>query len=108
LERLRRADHAGENILTDINGVEKSGTVKIGGTLSFGRANVNNLPILFVESPVFEALGLSDKPALILGMEELKLFQRVAIDFDQQKVLFDLPRSASLRQSGSSGRTRNF
>ena len=31
-------------------------------------------------------------PALILGMEGLRLFNRVAIDFQSQRVLFDLPQ----------------
>jgi hypothetical protein len=31
---------------------------------------------------------------LLLGMRELRTFDRVAIDFQSRKVLFDLPRSA--------------
>lgn len=100
LERLRRASHVGESQLTDINGVEKAGVVKMGRQLSFGDARLSNLPILFVDSPVFEVLGLSDKPALVLGMQELRLFKRVAIDFQEQRVLFDLPRSGGM-QTGS-------
>ena len=37
------------------------------------------------------ALGLDKKPALMLGMRELRLFRRVAIDFAARKVFFDLP-----------------
>ena len=50
-----------------------------------------NLAILVEDSPAFEALGLSDEPALVLGMAELRLFRRVAIDFKAQRILFDLP-----------------
>lgn len=103
-DRLRRASHLGESKLTDINGVEKSGVVKLARDLSFGRAKLSNLPILFVDSPVFEVLNLQDRPALVLGMQELKLFRRVAIDFQEQKVLFDLPRSASLPTGSQTSR----
>jgi hypothetical protein len=46
-----------------------------------------------VDSPAFKALGIDDKPAMILGMRELKLFRRVAIDFDTRRILFDIPRA---------------
>ena len=40
----------------------------------------------------FAALGLDRRPALMLGIRELRLFNRVAIDFSTRKVLFDLPK----------------
>ncbi|HYD24983.1 MAG TPA: aspartyl protease family protein [Croceibacterium sp.] len=94
LERLRRTRQLGEIELTDVNGVQLSGPVKMGRALSIGRASLNNFPILFTDSPPFRGLGLADEPALILGMAELKLFRRVAIDFKTRHVLFDLPRNA--------------
>ena len=36
-------------------------------------------------------IGLADKPALFLGMREMRVFRRVAIDFPRKRVLFDLP-----------------
>ena len=63
--------------------------------LSVDRAQLSNLPILFADSPTFHALGLDSEPALILGMEQLRLFNRVAIDFNSQRVLFDLPAAES-------------
>jgi hypothetical protein len=55
---------------------------------------VQNFPVLFADSRPFHTLGLADQPALILGMSELKLFRRVAIDFKTRRVLFDLPPDA--------------
>ena len=62
---------------------------------------MQNIPILFADSPTFHALGLADEPALILGMSELKLFRRVAIDFKTRRVLFDLPPQARIAGRGS-------
>lgn len=104
LERLRRAREFGEFEMTDINGVTLGGTVRLARELDLGRASVQNFPIMFADSRPFRTLGLKDKPALILGMSELKLFRRVAIDFKARRVLFDLPPDVALQaRFGSMG-----
>ncbi|MBO9518102.1 MAG: aspartyl protease family protein [Porphyrobacter sp.] len=94
LEARMRGRHLGETELTDINGVTLGGTIRVAKELDLGRARLNNLPIMFADSPSFHSLGLSDKPALVLGMAELKLFRRVAIDFQTRRVLFDMPHGS--------------
>jgi len=59
------------------------------------------VPITFADTPAFEALGLQDKPVLSLGMQHLRLFDRVAIDFTKRQILFDLPRRARIRYEGN-------
>ncbi|MCW0196916.1 retroviral-like aspartic protease family protein [Sphingopyxis sp.] len=61
--------------------------------------DVNNLPISFADSQAFRALGLQERPALLLGMDGLALFDRVEIDFPNRRVVFDLPSGAS-RETG--------
>ncbi|KRA81359.1 aspartyl protease family protein [Altererythrobacter sp. Root672] len=92
--RMRRGRHLGETELTDINGVALAGTIRVAGELDLGRAKLSNLAVMYADSPSFHSLGLSDKPALVLGMSELKLFRRVAIDFQTRRVLFDIPRGS--------------
>jgi len=99
--RFRRARHIGESEVTDINGEVMTGMVKLGSELQVGRARLQNIAIMFADSPTFDALGLADEPALILGMSELKLFRRVAIDFKTRRVLFDLPPQAQIAGRGS-------
>jgi len=89
--RFRRARHIGESEVTDINGEVMTGMVRLASELNVGRAKLQNIPVMFADSPTFAALGLADEPAMILGMSELKLFRRVAIDFKTRRVLFDLP-----------------
>ena len=93
LDRLRRGRDLGSSEMTDINGKQMTGLVREGRILEIGDMQLRNFPILFADSPPFHALGLADKPALVLGMTELRIFRRVAIDFDRRQVLFDLPRS---------------
>ncbi|HTN14082.1 MAG TPA: retroviral-like aspartic protease family protein [Sphingomonadaceae bacterium] len=92
-EKLRGRD-LGEAQMTDINGAMETSSMRLAKSVTIGRVKVSNLPIAFVDSPSFKVLGLDDRPAMVLGMSELKLFKRVAIDFKQRKVLFDLPRGA--------------
>ena len=104
-QRMRLLPDVGEGTMTDVNGRTLTGVVRIARELDVDRVQMHNLPILFAESPTFRALGLTGEPALILGMEQLRLFNRVAIDFDSQKVLFDLPTAEF--QTGSILRNRD-
>ena len=98
LARLRRNRQLGDNVMTDVNGISLGGVVRVGRMLELGQGgSVQNFPILFADSRPFHQLGLADEPALILGMSELRLFRRVAIDFKTQRVLFDLPPEALFR-----------
>lgn len=57
--------------------------------------DVNDLPVSFADSQAFRVLGLNDRPALLLGMDSLALFDRVEIDFPNKRVVFDLPSGAN-------------
>jgi predicted aspartyl protease len=59
--------------------------------LTIGNVSITNPAIAFADAPVFPALDLDDKPAMMLGMRELRLFKRVALDFGSRRVRFDLP-----------------
>lgn len=59
--------------------------------VTIGNLDFTDLAMIFADAPPFERLGLSEKPALLLGMGQLRAFQRVAIDFQEKKILFDLP-----------------
>ena len=87
--RTRRAQ---EVTTLDVNGAELTGPLSYVRDLSVGGITLRNVPLAFADAPAFEALGLQDEPVLSLGMQHLRLFDRVAIDFSQQRVLFDVPR----------------
>lgn len=93
LERLRsRARQTTQ--LVDVNGTEIEGPLHVLRSFRIDDMSISDIPAFVVDSPALKALGLDDKPAMILGMRELKLFRRVAIDFDSRRILFDIPRSA--------------
>ncbi|WP_157215979.1 retropepsin-like aspartic protease [Flavisphingomonas formosensis] len=56
-----------------------------------GGITVNNMPIAFADAKPFHALGLTGRPALLLGMDVLRTFDRVSVDFANKRVRFLLP-----------------
>lgn len=105
-----RAKRAAEVVATDVNGVDLIGAMSVVRSLSIEGLALNDVPLTFADAPAFEALGLSDKPALSLGMQHLALFDRVAIDFARQRVLFDVPRDVAraMRAARMAGQTLRF
>jgi predicted aspartyl protease len=59
--------------------------VKVGG------ASLNHLPIAFAKLHTFEEFGLTDTPAMLLGMDVMRHFDRVVIDFGRKQVSFQTP-----------------
>lgn len=81
----------------DVNGFEIVGAMDLARTLRLDGMEINNLPIMFADGPAFDQLGFADKPAMILGMRDLRIFDRVAIDFATRTILFDAPRGTGLK-----------
>lgn len=98
-ERLR-ASKLEQVSSTDVHGAVLVGDLDFVNRLVIDGFQLNNLPVAFADGPAFAALGLDRKPALILGMRDLRLFDRVAIDFESRTVLFDLPQGIAGRSQG--------
>lgn len=93
-EKIRRK-RAQEVVTTDVNGVSITGQMQTVRSLTLEGLQVSNVALTFADTPAFEALGLADQPVLALGMQHLRIFDRVAIDFAEQRVLFDVPRDVA-------------
>ena len=57
-----------------------------------GGFNVTNAPIAFADAHPFRRFGLTGRPAMLMGMDLLRKFDRVQIDFAKRKIRFLLPR----------------
>ena len=90
-----RAGDRNELVTSDVHGEMLRSDLAFAREIIIGGATITNATIGFADSPAFKALGYTDTPALILGMHNLALFERVAIDFSTRRVLFDLPRDAT-------------
>ncbi|MDE2412773.1 MAG: aspartyl protease family protein [Sphingomonadales bacterium] len=87
-KRGRKSDTA---YVRSVTGQEILADVGQGKTLMMGGISINNMRIAYADAPAFDVLQLSDKPAILLGIRELRVFRRIAIDFATRKVMFDLP-----------------
>lgn len=105
-DRIRSRRAAEQVKTTDVNGVSLFAELTYARSLKIDDFELSNVPITYADTPAFEALGLTERPALSLGMQHLKLFDRVAIDFAKKQILFDLPRNVSreIRRERSSSR----
>lgn len=72
--------------------------------LNIASLTFNNLPLAFADTHLFKVLGLSDKPAMTLGMDALRMFNRVSVDFRERKVRFNLPPPQQAADAGKAAR----
>ncbi|MBW8784585.1 MAG: aspartyl protease family protein [Novosphingobium sp.] len=78
-------------LLTSVTGQQIVADVGLAGRIAFGRIQINNVLLAYADAPPFTVLDLEKKPAILLGMRDLRGFKRVAIDFAKRKILFDVP-----------------
>lgn len=60
--------------------------MRLGGVL------IRNLPIAWADMHTFDLLDLRNRPAMLLGMDVLRKFDRVSVDFKARRVRFLLPK----------------
>lgn len=102
LQRRLRARSGKEVVSTDVTGTDIAGQLDVPRELSIGAKGgrglmLSGLTVSYADAPAFAALDLAAKPAMVLGIEDLRMFDRIAIDFAERTVLFDLP-AGSLRR----------
>ena len=59
--------------------------------IRLGDAYIQDMPIAFADVAPFRKLDLLNRPALLLGMDALKLFDRVSVDFANRRVRLMAP-----------------
>ena len=101
LQRRMRAKLSGEATATDVNGTTTTSKSGFASRIRIGDLELSRVPMNYTDGPAFEALGLSNRPALILGMQSLRSFDRIAIDFASRRVLFDLPKGTRRQKAGT-------
>ncbi|MES2175766.1 MAG: retroviral-like aspartic protease family protein [Pseudomonadota bacterium] len=85
--------------LTSVTGGTLTGQVGRIKSVRMGRVNLTEVPVLFADASPFAELGMQDKPALLLGISALRIFDRVAIDFGRGRVDFLLPDGSALEKT---------
>ena len=108
----RRTDQSAEKVeLHSVTGATLSGDYLFIRDLEMGGVNLHQLAVVFADAHIFNKLDLQEKPALLLGMNAIRGFKKVSIDFATRKFRVVVPESSSLDQrvarsgSGADART---
>jgi hypothetical protein len=57
--------------------------------MRLGGLHLGNVQVTYTNAHVFDVWGLKDKPALVIGIDLLKQFEEVALDFGRSAVRFE-------------------
>lgn len=89
-QRALREHGGAAATIASVTGQTLAAQIGVADKLTVGKLQVTNVAIAFADTPAFRELDLHSKPALFLGMRELRAFRRVAIDFPTREVRFDV------------------
>lgn len=77
--------------IESVTGEQMSAGVARVPEIELGAVKLKDLSVAFADAHIFRQLKLDKKPALLLGMNAMKAFDRISIDFAAKKVRFVLP-----------------
>lgn len=60
-------------------------------TVEIGSFTLHQVPMAFADLHTFAQFDMNGQPAMLLGMDMMRLFDRVAVDFGRKEVTFQLP-----------------
>ncbi|MBA3512399.1 aspartyl protease family protein [Sphingomonas sp.] len=64
--------------------------------VEIGDVILKDLVVLFSDAPIFRSLNLEDRPAVLFGMNAMRAFDRVSIDFAKKQLRMVVPQQSSL------------
>jgi predicted aspartyl protease len=76
--------------LTGLTGGTAIGRLIRPGQAQIGRFTLTDCPIAIADLQVFEIWGLTERPALVIGMNWLRRFKRVSVDYGRKELRFEL------------------
>jgi predicted aspartyl protease len=94
LERRHRLGPTAPITMLSVTGGRITAEYSIARQMRIGDADINFMPIAFADVHPFRQLQLMDRPAILLGMDALRLFHRVSVDFANRRVRLLTPESS--------------
>jgi predicted aspartyl protease len=82
--------------LESVTGQKIAGDYMFVRELKIGGIELKGLAIVFADAHTFKQLNLNDKPALLLGMNAMRAFKKVSIDFANRRLRVIVPEQSSL------------
>jgi hypothetical protein len=88
--RRRSPDMVQQARLLTAGGEMQLGEFRIVPSITMGDLRITNIPMAFADLHIFDIWSLNEKPAALIGVDVLRLFSRVELDFGIGRVLFRL------------------
>lgn len=82
--------------LESVTGQKIYGDYMMVRELTIGGLTLTNLAIVFTDAHTFKQLGLGQRPSLLLGMNAIRAFKKVSIDFANRKFRVVLPEHSMI------------
>jgi predicted aspartyl protease len=82
--------------LVSVTGDKITGEYMFIKELNIGGVGLKNLAVVFADAHTFKQLRLDKRPALLLGMNAMRAFKKVSIDFASKKMRVIVPEHSSL------------
>ena len=82
--------------LQTVTGDRLAGEYMFVRELEIGGVTLKDLLVVFADAHTFKTLGFDKKPALLLGMNAMKAFKKVSIDFASRKLRVVIPEHSAL------------
>jgi len=83
------------NLVSALGGMLTAAYIAV-DRIEIGSVTFHDVPIAIDDAEPFRLFGLADQPALLLGMDTLRLFRTVEIDFANREIRFGMPVSAMM------------
>jgi hypothetical protein len=87
-------------VIHGATGQDVPGEVALVPTMRIGGVHFTAFPVAFADLHTFELWGLKDQPTLMMGMDLMRLFTQVAMDFGNRKVRFRMAEIATNIKNG--------
>jgi predicted aspartyl protease len=90
----KRKNASGPIELISVTGGKVQGQAALLHKVRIGGIELRDMSITIADAHIFRQLQLGNRPAILLGMDALRGFNRVSVDFANRKVRFLLPGGA--------------
>jgi len=87
--------------ITSVTGAKLVGDAYFVKEVEIGGMVMRKLGIFFADTQTFRTLGLEDKPAMLLGMNAMRAFDKVSIDFESKKLRVLMPEHGMFGAQGT-------
>ena len=82
--------------IESVTGEKVKGDYMFVRELEVGGVGLNNLAVVFLDAHTFKQLKLEKQPALLLGMNAMRAFKKVSIDFASHRLRVVIPEHSAL------------